>query len=324
MLSLQYFQHSSYDKEEIIAVYDLNNEAITFDFAHFIASAEAYAIKKNKGFVVWIIERDNSQHETYELYDDVVDDDDKQWRFKNIILPLVGLYPACSGFSVFPNKMAIKGSLKGKWVYPEGYDAKNYLPRMTYDKVMKLLESGAFTGFRADKQGLRYIKLWLKENDCTRKTVTITIRQYGYDESRNSNINEWIKFADWLILAGYSPIFVLDTGISFIKDKRFDGYTVFNEISWNLNLRMALYEEAFVNFVSAGPGTIAQLNKKVRYINMEMYSEGSLEASLEVFEEYGLELGQRRYPFAGQYQLISWKEGIFENILSEFNEFEKL
>ena len=100
--------------------------------------------------------------------------------------------------------------------------------------------------------------------------MTITIRNYKFDALRNSNIDEWVKFAEWLIEEGFAPVFIPDTDSCFIREVKLDNFFVFRESSWNLGLRMALYEESYLNFASAGPAAIAKLNRKVRYINMNM------------------------------------------------------
>ena len=50
--------------------------------------------------------------------------------------------------------------------------------------------------------------------------------------------------------------------------------------------------------------------------------EDSLEAFGDRYEDYGLKPDQRRYDFAEPFQWLSWKRDSFENIKSEFLEFE--
>ena len=71
-----------------------------------------------------------------------------------------------------------------------------------------------------------------------------------------------------MIEEGFEPVFIPDTDSCFVQEVKLDNFFVFRESSWNLGLRMALYEESYLNFVSAGPASIAQLNRKVRYISM--------------------------------------------------------
>ena len=86
---------------------------------------------------------------------------------------------------------------------------------------------------------------------------------------------------------------------------------------------MALYEISYLNFVTAGPATIVELNRKARYISMNILCEGSQEASRKTYRKIGLEIG-KNFNFANWHQILSWKEDNFDNIAKEFQEFRHL
>ena len=103
-----------------------------------------------------------------------------------------------------------------------------------------------------------------------------------------------------------------------------DDFIVFNEPCWNLGLRMAINELAFVNlFYVNGPSSICTLSKKCRSILFFPVIEESTYANSTTFEKFGLINGQRRYNFAESYQFLSWKRDSFENIKDDFMEFQK-
>ena len=316
-----FFENESHDQDYVTAIYDLNSNAITFDFAHFLMGAELFSRKNGKAsFLVWFVQESNDL-EKDETYNSIVDECSVKWRFENIVLPLINLCPACVGYSVLPKMMNISEAVKGKLVYPDLYDGK-YTPGMDYKDIYILARQGEFVGLRASAQGLRYIKSWRDANSLTGKIVTITIRSYGYDTNRNSNIGEWVKFAELIKAKDFMPVFVPDTDVCFERDHRLDGFIVFREPCWNLGLRMALYEDASLNFfVSNGPAGIAQLNKSVRYVCMKTIVPNSLHATEELFKDRGVKIGQRKYDFAEEYQILSWSEDSAENILDEFNRF---
>jgi hypothetical protein len=311
--------------EELVAVYDLRTESVTYDFAFFIASAEAFMIKNfKKTFVICFIvnKKFNIQDKCYEKS---VNSDSAEWRFNNIILPLVNLYPACDGYSVMTYGSNVFATLKEKLVYPDHYDGEFYKPVMDYTDVFGLLNNYCFTGFKASKQGVYYVELWMKERNYNlNKVVTITLRSYGYDEKRNSNVDAWIDFSKWVEKKGYVPLFIMDTDASFLIDEKFDDRIIFNEISWNMGLRVALYEVSYLNFVSHGPASVAQLNRKSSCISMKLIVNDSLQANEDIYKGYGMNVGDRGYVFAGRYQLLSWKDDELNNIVDEFNSFNKL
>ena len=258
--------------ETLLAVYDLNFQSITFDFAYFLAAAETFGKNhgKSKLFVVFV-QKDPSVQGSGE-YLSVVSEDSQQWRFNNIVVQLAQLYPACTGYSVVPHNSEILNLISNKLIYPAGYSA-TYKPNMDYKEVWPLLNLNIFSGFHASKQGLDYILKWQKQNNIVSPMVVITLRQYGYDVTRNSDIEEWVKFAHWVKEQGFTPVIIPDTDACWMPNNLLDDFIVINEACWNLGLRMAINELAFVNlFYINGPSSICSpgWTSKVfvsRYVN---------------------------------------------------------
>ena len=146
------------------AVYDLNSGSITFDFAHFLASAESFGKKHGKSkFFVILVHKENFSLVDKE-YLDVASKESQKWRFNNIIVQLAQLYPACIGYSSVPRDSEILNQISNKLVYPVGYSS-TYQPILNYKEVFKLLNMNIFSGFQAPKQGLHYIHKWKKINN---------------------------------------------------------------------------------------------------------------------------------------------------------------
>ena len=309
--------------DTLLVVYDLNFESITFDFAHFLAAAETFGKKhgKSKLFVIFV-KQDPSVQGSGD-YLSVVTKDSQQWRFTNIVVQLAQLYPACTGYSVVPHNSEILNFIPNKLIYPAGYSA-TYKPLMDYAEIFPLLDLKLFSGFHAPKQGLDYILKWQKLNNIVSPMVVITLRQYGYDVTRNSNTEEWVKFAHWVKGQGFTPIIIPDTDACWVQNNLLDDFVVFNEPCWNLGLRMAINELAFVNlFYINGPASICTLSKKCRSIIFFPVIEESTYANSTTVEKFGVINGQRRYNFAEAHQFLSWKHDSFENIKDEFMEFQK-
>jgi hypothetical protein len=306
------------DDDYLTAVYDLNAYPTTFDFVYFLVAAELFANKHGKNsFAVLIVQRKSVLED--EIYKAVIDEHNVQWRFENIILQMISLYPVCIGYSVLPKTSNVSEEIKGRLVYPEFYDG-TYTPANFYREVY--LSKNKFTGLFAPVQGIKQINLWKDANGITSNIVTITLRQSDYDKVRNSNIDEWVKFAQLIKGEGFTPVFVPDTDICFERDQRLDGFIVFRDPCWNMGLRMALYEEAYLNyFVPNGPSVIAIFNKKVKGICMKYAVPGSLQSTNKVFKERGLRIGQRKYDFPEASQVLSWETDNFENICDEFYKF---
>jgi len=85
--------------------------------------------------------------------------------------------------------------------------------------------------------------------------VTITLREAAYSSHRNSNMAEWLRFAEYLTAQGERVLFVRDT--KFAMDP-IEGFRTCPAASIDIDVRLALYESAKANlFVSNGPWSLA-------------------------------------------------------------------
>jgi hypothetical protein len=132
--------------------------------------------------------------------------------------------------------------------------------------------------------------------------VVITLREAAYDMHRNSNLQEWLRFA-----AG------LDAGVIFVRDtakahEPLDGFTTYPHASTDVQIRMALYEQARMNFfVSNGPWMMAGLSA----------------APYRVFQTQYAGCQGPQYPWAGPDQRIVYALDRFENLTAAWRQPEK-
>jgi len=277
---------------------------------------------KSKLFI-WFVQK-NKDFIKDEKYLKHVDEDSQNWRFNNILLPLARMHAAYTGFGILPQGTSVNKYIKDSLIYPEGF-AENYSPRFNYKDLRDSMgmDSSSYRGLQTSLQGQKYINSWKNHAEIDLPIVSITLRNYGYDPSRNSNVKEWVKFADWLSQRGYTPVFIPDVDACWEPDDALGSHLVFTDACWNLEIRMAFYDSCFLSFFySNGVSAVAQLNKNIRCIAMNPIIEDSLEAFGDRYEDYGLKPDQRRYDFAEPFQWFSWKRDSFENIKSEFLEFE--
>jgi hypothetical protein len=316
-----FFKEKDITDNYVTAVYDLHALPVTYDFSFFLASAELFASKNNKSaFKVLFVPRNNDEFIAEKEYQSIVDEESVKWRFENIILPMMNMYPACIGYSLISQRSDVSEAINEKLLFPEFY-SESFFSADFYKEVFA--SKNKIIGFSASIQGKRYIKSWKKFNKINDHIITITLRRNNYDSSRNSNVEEWVRFAKFISEKGFAPVFIPDTDACFEHDPRLDGFIVFEAPCWNLGIRMALYEEADLNFfVPNGPVSITQLNRKIDSIIMKQVVPGSLHATPEFNEERGISVGQKSYDmFDDQFQILSWVDDKFENICEEFNRF---
>ena len=309
----------------LYGIYDLEVCDLTYMMALFLVDFEIQARRNNKqGFIVVIVPSSLDSNLGWKEYDSVIDKHSKLWRFQNIVLPLTFLSPYCRGVYVLPRRSDAIAFAKTHDVYPDLYDGIN-LRRTDVDDLLyrKWDRPGLFEGLKANIQGLKYVKDWLDAKGVQPLVVTITIRDCAFDTARNSDTEAWSSFARYLIAAGYSPVVIPDTDNAFCEKLDFEGVTFFTECAWNIGLRIALYETAFLNFfVPNGCMVLATLNPRCSYIAMNQLPKGSPVMNEEVYKKNNHVIGDD-YKFANQRQRLCFKPDSFENIRTEFDRFVK-
>ena len=162
---------------------------------------------------------------------------------------------------------------------------------------------------RATTDNLRIVDRWAASHAGSRRIVTITLRNYAYMPARNSNMPAWIAFARALDAARFMPVFVPDLEQTLNGQmQELQGYTVLGEAAWNLGLRMALYERAYVSMgVNTGPMGLCWLNARTNYATLKMAPANVPQTSPAFYRELGFEPG-RSLPFATSTQELVWED----------------
>lgn len=152
---------------------------------------------------------------------------------------------------------------------------------------------------RATNQARRYVAEWDHED---LPVVTLTIRNQSTDAVRNSNDKAWDRLVDWLLDIGYFVYELDDT------HERLQTSTGCHAVI-DTDIRMALYESAYMNIIGAnGPSVLMHLSD-VPYINI-----GIQEGWREHYRKYfHMEFGEQ-FPWAKPNQRIIYKPDTFENM----------
>lgn len=166
------------------------------------------------------------------------------------------------------------------------------------------------------QEGQEVPKLKSKGNyDLPEGAVTITLRESEQWPHRNSNLNEWKKFAREL---KDRVIFVRDTSQAYGP---IDGFETCPLASTNLDARMALYERSKVNlFVSNGPAALALFSDKpwLQFVQTEPDSSHYTPNTRKFWKESaGIEVGSQ-YPWSSPNQRMVWEKDTYENIKSAY------
>jgi hypothetical protein len=312
-------------RDVLFAFYDLKVAPVTFDFLWFLAAADLERRRRglNSVHVVIVPGPHNGVRQEAEDYNAIVDAQTRQARIYNILVQACRVLPSCSGVTLAGSRReaALLRSVIARHVLPADYEPM--LP--VFAGPHSCLDAARAGGqgiacLRAPADELRAIDAWAEAHIGARRMVVITLRRYGFMPARNSNMPAWIAFARSLDASRYCPVFIPDTHdtIAGLPTELRD-FTVFPEAAWNIALRMALYERAFVNLgINTGPMGLAWLNERVRYATLKIETAEVPQASLGFIQSFGFEVG-KSLPFATVLQEWVWEDDTEECITRAFD-----
>lgn len=307
----------------LYAFYDLKVQPVTFDALWFLTGAdlERRRLGLERVHVVIVPGPAGGLREEDPGYEEVVEHRERQRRVYRILMGTFRLLRSCSSFTMASGR-ADAAAIRSfaRHVYPGPYETA--LPAVHHpDDTMQPSRAGVspIAVLRADEQELGYVDRWLESCANGRRLVAITLRDYDYMPARNSNIAAWAEFARRLDPARYFPVFVLDTEQTlYRKPALLDDQVIFREVSWDVGLRAALYERAWLNLgVNNGPMGLCWLNERTRYITFKMLTPDVPQSTLKYMRERGFEANQS-LPFVTPFQCWVWEDDALEVIEREF------
>ena len=252
-----FFGSSSYynvNKSNLLFIYDLELNPLTFNFGQHLANATIYLKNKSlKNIDLLIINSSSANPIKTKKLKLFMSEHEANNRVHEVIVSTFRLshYSNNLYLSNAKNKN-IKNILDSyKYKYPEGYSIFRPIPC-----PYKLPDVDALTFFPMLQPNLRAKEIIRKylENFNDKKIITFTFRDLKHEVNRNSQYNEWLKFSGYLLKKNYNIIIVPDP-LNYNPKyfEKFVGCHVAEIVLWNINLRAALYEAAFLNCsVSSG------------------------------------------------------------------------
>src|SRR5262249_10825738 len=310
--------------EVLFAFYDLQVAPVTFDFLWFLAAADLERRRLGlKSVHVVIVPGDHDgvrrERDDYEL---VIDATARQARIQNILIQACRVLPSCDGLTLATSRAeaAFLRSVVARHILPVDYELALPVfpgPRSCLQAAHR--GQSGIACLRAPAEELRGVDAWAKTHVGSRRLVAITPRRSSYMPARNSNLPAWVGFARSLDASRYCPVFVPDTNDTIEGlPKELRDFLVFPEAAWNVPLRMALYERAFINLgVNNGPMGLAWLNARVCYATLKIETVDVPQSSLSFIRSFGFE-PRKSLPFATPVQEWVWEDDTQEAITKAF------
>ncbi len=300
--------------------YDFEVEPITYDFAWALCIANAR--REELGLanlrVVFVPGAHQGLRKESKEYEEIVGFDARNWRIHAILLPITRLLscPLSILFCSSRDEAQLIRDKQARFVYPEKYNVTFPVP---YSPKLAMHYHQKFPALHADQQALNYISNWFSNNAHGKQLITITLRQYAYTPERNSNINAWATFANTLDKEKFFIVFIPDTEQALnAPPDEISAFHLFYPACWNLHIRSALYELAYLNLgVNNGPMALCWLNPMCRYITFKTSVPNVPQEPIETLLERGFVPGENP-PFAHPFQKWVWGQDDFDTIRHEF------
>lgn len=299
----------------LYAFYDFQVTPCTYDCVHFISLLLEAAKQKDSSDIRVIFvpeERDNLLGTVPAYYDQ----SDKDWRFRQIVLPAVlSLVPNCEVIVCKSRESAQDeiDRLDGANIYPPGYSVAKPLPRYFHGLFVGS-QPTAFHRLQASPRALEHIDRWKAEHAQAGELITITLRQCDYCLDRNSNLQAWGALARELAQSGYQVAIIPDTSKALTESElrahfEHPKVEIFDTASFHFELRHALYESSFLNLITNnGPASLLYLSKRAKFLYFKVISNGPHAANLQEMAAKARFRPGRHWPQSQANQLFIWED----------------
>lgn len=329
LLLKRIFYHSQKKSEKkCLFVYDLRVNDLTYNFAYALICAQSEMV--DDGFlgcdVMFLIDPEHGFAEYGKEYESIYDVASKSDRLFSLVIPTARLSPFVDNVFVLRVDDFLVSGLADRFVcFPRSNGLFEYGLSCENTSIYRKSRSEVSSPWlRASANSYDKLKQLLECKGLAGKPlVTITIRASSFDVSRNSSIPDWVLFVEWLDANGYRPLVIPDSD-NLSSGEAFNSRHLMTEVCFDVGLRMALYETAFVNFfVANGCAALGNLGDQVKYISMNQLPLGSVVTTVEAYESIGMEVGEN-YRFANSNQWMIYDADKFDLILENFKAFERV
>jgi hypothetical protein len=312
--------------DALVAFYDCEILPITYDFCWFVAAAELERRRRGLGSLRFVIVAGKTWESGPEsdAYRSVVDAEQRRQRVYDILIPIAGLLPSQDGVALLASrKLAsqLVDSCQGR-LFPERYFPEFPGPDKPFaGLVCEAARNGeTVPSLCAPPAMLHHLEEWKRRVCADRPVVTITLRNSPHLPLRNSNMEAWATVARQLNDRGYCAVIVPDTAQTLKGPlPGFESFAALPEASWNIGLRAALYELAFVNMgVSCGPMGLCWFNARCRHLTFKLNVDGEAATSVEFHKRVGID-PHDPLPFSSPFQRVFTFPDDAPTILREFD-----
>ena len=302
----------------LYAVYDLRYNLPTYDFVNFCVRADAERQLKGLKSLHLIVVPNNSSNQSNLLFNPFHTEEDIKWRQQKIFLGILSCIQSVSGYQFLSYAEQLED------IYAT-FSTKHFFPNQSNEVVnirdfLQLKEKADLSiikaPFRASKLVSKYLEIIAKK----KKVISVTLRDYGFHDDRNTDKSEWSKFLANLDLDKYHPVIIQDTyNCTSPLPVALRSYDEFSLAAVDFTIRTALYEQSFINMsVSNGATFSVNYMKNCNSITFMKVDKNNPAITPETFEKAGVS-PNKHIPFRdNNNQWLFWGEANADNIEKAF------
>ncbi|MDQ8199173.1 hypothetical protein QEH56_13475 [Pelagicoccus enzymogenes] len=250
--------------------------------------------------------------------------DHSNWRLRQLLAPSALAFLPEASFTICHTREEAKhawtaAQQKAAEVFPNDYSPDAPTAVFSIKEFCDAERRGEKTArFSPSPQSIEYLRSWRSDVVGDRRLIVITFRQANYQSSRNSDIDSWIRFAKSLDPARYYPILVPDTELALQQRGDIQGVPTFTEACFNLELRFALYQLAWLSMaVNTGPACLNAQTDNISYLHFKMVTRSINCSDLAYFEKERFYPGSQ-WPCANDTQILIWEDDHYDMITKAF------
>jgi tetratricopeptide (TPR) repeat protein len=260
------------------AYYDLAVAPVSHDVCVFLCIAEMERLYRGLDAIELIVVADAADNPANNSPSRLPDEEG--WRLRHIVLPAHRLLPSCRRARYMPDRSAAKTEFDpAAPTFPNGYTVdRPVADHLDTGLLLARFANKPWASLRVSPPAVERVTGWLDAHTAGRKPVVITLRQEAAPPQCDSNLPEWCRFARALDADRYCPVFVPDPSSVFTGlPPSLEDFPVFEAAAINLELRLALYEAAYINLhVDSAPTLCCMLDDRTRYIRFRADPESAL------------------------------------------------
>ena len=311
-------------------IYDLKHEPLHFGILPSLVCADVERERLDLQWCrIYAVMASGDGFRQKSRRDKTSNNQEKYWRLHYLILSATRLLPSCMSSSIFDDReLFFEISAQLTPIIPSigpGSDGDAMDSEWMFGKhkaTIRLAKKGVdIQRLMATEYAKTSASNWAASRAQGRPVISLTLRQSSFLEGRNSNILEWVKFADYIETKGFVPIFVPDTEASLNGRLDLPGRFIVNELAaLNMEIRNAFYEVCDLNyFVGNGPCFLPYFNKNIDYIVCNLLVPGYPTEEPEHYEALGLPVGSQMPGQANGYGKLVWEPDNADVLIREFD-----